>query len=299
MKLKRFGIEQSGVSPVLYHLTSPHNLIEILRDNKIHMTSNVGTHADKLDNGHKFKPYFFAMSRVKYGGFTRSFGSNPNGLVNLVINGVALNQKYKGQSIDYWGPAYRPDSADTNTRLRNNENEDRIWSDTPYLEPLAKYVTEIHIFPTEDARIMYQTGEYTEQGYDQQKIIRTSAELAKSLNILVYVYSDFSDFKVLNKRKALPSNRLTRSTDIDLLLEFFDNYKTNTFGKELHERMYRCYVNPEENLSVISNWFHNAKSGDKAERMQVDKVIAYMRKYKIKSVESLVGLLSDKYEETK
>jgi hypothetical protein len=294
--LKRRKKELSGISPILYHLTEPHKLLSMLEDNRIHMTSNIGTRSDIIGNKKKFKPYYFSMSRVKYGGFNRSFGKDTS-VANLVLDGQKLSYKYEGMPVDYWGPEYRKGN-DLDQRLRNDENEDRIISPDPYIEPLNKYVKEIHLFADSKAREYYKTGEYTEEGYEKHRQIQKIAALAKSLKIPFYVYIDYEPFKLLDKRRALPNERIIRSTELDELLEVFTK-KYEDLSDSARERVYRCYISPDENRSIIGNVFHNAKFGSKSEKLQIDEVIVYMRKNKLHSITDLVSFLGKIYKENK
>jgi hypothetical protein len=296
-------VELSSVTDIVFHATDSQSLQEILQDNRFHLTSDLGTGSDQKSGRKKFAPYFFSMSRIKYGGYLRSFGKNWAGLVNLVIDGQKLNQKYHGLPVDYWGPSYRPDTMETNQRLRNNENEERVYSDKPYIGPVNKYIKEIHLFIAENVNKLFILNEKlsdkdSDQACTEARRYRKIVGLASIQGIAMFIYSDFEAFKNLNKRKALPPNRFSRSRssgDLQVFIELLETKNKSDLSEDAYERLYRCYVSPDESKTILDNEIHNAKSGDRAEKLAVDQFIGWMRKLKLRSTKEVIELISNKF----
>jgi len=78
-----------GLTPILYHFTSIHNLINILKEDEFQASTNLGSSADFNVSGGKF--FFFSTTRSRSAGYNQ-------GNVKIVLDGQKLNQNYKGQS---------------------------------------------------------------------------------------------------------------------------------------------------------------------------------------------------------
>jgi hypothetical protein len=296
----------ASVSSICYHATTPYKLLDILKDNKIHLSSDLGTKADQRNVRKKFEPYFFSMSRVRYGGFLRSFGKNWAGLVNLVIDGQKLNEKYHGYSVDYWGPEYKTMNFETDMRLRNDENEDRIFSPKPFIEPATNYIKEIHLFISERANKMFFLKEEDtsteEEALKDGRMYREIIKFCEVRKIKLFMYANFEAFKLLDKRRTVPLNRFSRSQssgDLSAYIEILETKDIRTISGAAEERLYRCYISPDESRTVLDNEIHNSKSGDRSEKMMVDNFILAMRKLKLKSTKEVINYLASKYDRNK
>lgn len=129
----KFNILSESVSNIIYHRTSLNALLNILKNNKILLSSSIGTNADNYGK----KLYFLSFSRTK----NLELGFSKNSIVTIEFDGNALNSKYKGKPIDYW----QWPNLNATEKARSNEYEDRIFSNEPYLENLDKYITSIDI----------------------------------------------------------------------------------------------------------------------------------------------------------
>lgn len=295
----------ASVTSVVYHATGPHSVYEMLKENAIHLTTDLGTECDQLGKRKKFAPYFFSTSRIKYGGFSRSF-SNKGNRANLVIDGNALNQKYHGGPVDYWGPSFRPPTAELHTRLRNNENEDRIYSPDPYLKPLSKYVKEIHVFISKVSNRLFIQNiaskdiNEEEQALKDFKMYREMTELSAAHNIKIFFYTEFEPFKLLDKRKALKADRFLRRSsgdDLKSIVELFEAKVGAELSDPASTTAYHCkYDRNGDTKRRLLSEFHNAKSGTRAEKVLLDKVVLYMRKYKLRNIDDIIAYLGNKFK---
>lgn len=162
-----------GVSSILYHRTSLNALLNILKSNKILLSSSIGTSADRLGN----KLYFLSFSRTN----NVNLGFSKNSTVTIEFDGTALNNNYKGNAIDYW----QWPNLSAKQRSESNEYEDRIFSNTPYLENLDKYITHIDIILTD----VENTDRYG-------KIISDIKETNNSLLNKIRVFNNSKDYRL-------------------------------------------------------------------------------------------------------
>jgi hypothetical protein len=309
MKIK--SITLAGFSDLLYHTTGVDKLVEILKDNKIHMASNLGTSADQRYKKEKFRPYYFSMSRVKYGGYAQTISED--WICTLVLDGTALRTKYYGQSVDYWGEDWRK-TADKSAAERNeksnrskyDENEDRIYSDKPYIEPLNKYCTEIHINLSPECAKSALRQEMSDaehnKAYDMNKLYKQILQTCLALKIKCYFYTDFQSFKLMNKRKASTSYA-ARTTHIDSLNNLFEA-KTGTedsFDRDTREDLFSVIYTGDwrDFKSSLEADLHNGRSGDRAEKAVTDTFIAHMRKNKLRDLDAVQAFLAQKFAHMK
>jgi len=182
-----------GLSDILYHYTYIDNLINILKENKFHASTNLGTGADFKKSKGKF--FFFSMQRTK--GKT-GYGSR-HGDVSIVLDGRKLMQRYKGGPIDYWewstDPKNWSDTRSYTQALQTKELEDRIFIDSPIIDNAISYIKEIHIF------INVEKGR---KDYPTKEMFRELLFQIKKQKVPTYFYNDKNDYQLQNKKKAVP-----------------------------------------------------------------------------------------------
>ena len=49
----------------------------------------------------EYKPFYLSTSRIKFGGYATKF--NETDICTLVLDGDKFNQRYEGNSVDFWG----------------------------------------------------------------------------------------------------------------------------------------------------------------------------------------------------
>jgi hypothetical protein len=295
--------ELAGISPIVYHNTTVDKLVNIMEDNNIHLTNNLGTSSDRTNKSKKFKPYFLSMSRVKFGGYARQ--ASPDWACCLVINGHKLAEKYSGESVDYWGREFRNGSSDDEAPLRYQENEDRIYSTEPTIKPLNKYITEVHINLCEYAVISIDkkrelTSKEFDKYYDFAKMYRKIGEYGTAYGIPIYFYKDYNAYMVQNKNKATKGFTSSRGY-VDLINELFKKNCGDVLSEDADDLRSRLYYGSDRRDIQISieNNIHNSRSGSKAEKMIVDDFIANMRRHKLRDASTVLEFLKEKYESLK
>lgn len=127
-----------GITDVVFHRTTITALENILQTNKILLS--VAFH--DISNVYSNKPYYLSLSRTK----NPKLGYIKSSHVIIEFDGRALKTKYSGKPVDYWQIINKTPNMLSNS----DEYEDRIFSDSPYLENLDKYIKNIDIISQDD-----------------------------------------------------------------------------------------------------------------------------------------------------
>lgn len=305
MKNFKTFILTEGISPILYHNTSVHKLVKILEFDEFVLASDMGTHSDNNLNKHKFKPFYLSASRIKFGGFGRSFSEEY--ISCIVLDGKRLSERLSGASVDYWGKEFRGDivnskESDKEERyLRYNENEDRLFSSEGILKPAHRYIKEVHVMFCKSYVVLHDNykefdnlpqGEQ-EQAYkamDWYKSIATHCEL---YSIPVYFYSNFSDFKLQNKRKA--ATGYSRKTVLTYIQKFLDAKSIDDLDEDAKDKLHDYMYDYRDKLISLENHIHNNK-GDKAETYKLHSIVKAMNKLKIHTLKDLILHIRNKFK---
>ena len=287
MKLQDILLER--ISDVVYHSTSIHNALSILDGNRFILSLVSGTSAEKQ---HTPKLYYLSTTRSKLGSYHR----NPMGTAIIFkLDGGKLSQKYSGNAVDYWGPEFRKiDPA-------KNEMEDRVFSDEPYIENAASYITEIHIYVNLD-----EMGRFHHNNTSLRKIRKIFLK-AKQAGISTYFYDDKKSWGLQAKGKAIkptpeilgkgadlpgPAYSRQRRKYLSGYVELYyvsDYDKLSKEGKKVYADITQDYF--DEAKSRLGNDLHNMKG----EHEEMKTLMAIWRKEKINSVEEYIKLLKDKW----
>lgn len=285
---------KEGVSKVVFHATQVRKAINILQSNEFVLTSNLGTSADQI-GANKF--YYFSVSRVKWGGYNRGiFGEKTLGVI-LELDGDKFNQRYKGGPVDYWGPNFRTPDIPKEDRLRSDENEERVFSDDPLIPRASSYVLAVHAYIPEREE---------EHEYDDLKKKRKLIEVTSTRRLPLYIYKNFSDFKVLNTQKAEDKEQRVSSIDtfVDTLQAIIDGdlKKAHSLNYDLTSGLIRAkeYNIPiadivkdrfdplQELIRSIEIDIHNLRSSEKFLQEPIHRLTQFMRKFKTKSMAELL-----------
>ena len=289
------------ISSIVYHGTYIHRLYDILKTNEFHLTSNLGTSSDQI-GGDYF--YYLSVARIKFGGYMRSF-SLANACI-LVLDGDKFNNRYKGGPVDYWGREFRSASDSLEGKLRNDENEERIFSDNDTIPKAMSYIKEIHIsmsdFKADNEDDFFEIV----VEHDDYQTVKNIARLALSEGIPVYIYANPSAFQSLDTRKAK-----TEIVKPDLVLALVQIYNNFTM-KDL--KNYAAYEYSLKNLAKYMNYYlagdpawgfdkdtiaslkadiHNARSNSD-ERQNIAKLTNIMKKEKVRTIEDLLVAVANK-----
>lgn len=234
--MKLLHLLNEGLSSIMYHFTYVSNLAEILKNDKIGLSTTLGSDADKMINRGKFN--FLSLTRSKMTGFKK-------GDVKIVFDGDKLNQNFKSIPIDYW--QFSKNEKDWSSKskyiesLKNIEQEDRIISDKTEIVNISKYIKEIHIW---------------ERWYKHTAI---AVHYAKQRNIPVYLYDNEKDF-LLQKN---PIKNLDYLENPELNYESWDmrfNYDLAAFIAFNNENAYNKIVEYLNNDDKIEQFIKTLKN---------------------------------------
>lgn len=121
----------AGISPIVYHGTNYLAASNICKSNKFALNWSLAKQAEDLIGG--THPYFLSTARNKNSRYLKGLD------VIFKLDGRKLATKYKGSPVDYWGDSYRNAVSD------HSEQEDRVFSNKPYIENAARYILEIEV----------------------------------------------------------------------------------------------------------------------------------------------------------
>jgi hypothetical protein len=152
----------------VYHYTYTNRILKILSDNKINLSSNLGSDEDQFGN----KLFFLSLSRTP--GVNIGYGVYNN--LRLVLDGNKLNQNFKSIPVDYWKGNWKGNKSNDN----EYEYEDRILSDKPTIDNISKYIIRIEVV-TDGKSI---------------ELFNKISELAKQRNIPIFFYENKKDLRL-------------------------------------------------------------------------------------------------------
>ena len=277
----------AGISPILYHTTSTGAVVGILRTDRFELKPSEGTH---VEEGIKAHTYYLSTARTLMSKYLRA--NDYPGYSILVLDGRKLAANLKGAPVDYWGPDMRMNGE-------NFESEDRIFSDSPFIEQAHKYITAVHSL-IDPVKL---------QERDRQNLFQLQLK-ARLRKIPIFFYDNRKAFSLLDERRAITLNKEAldpkelpeRKTDLNSLSDWLALWEMpksvyeklsrlperEQESRGLTSRMHRCaYLAtsyPMDVGSFISDLF-NAKSipyGTAGkERETLDRLIAVMRKNKL------------------
>jgi hypothetical protein len=287
-----------GVSSILYHVSSIHNIRDMLTDDSIRLTPNFGTGAER---GHEpeGKIYYLSTARSKTGSYGYPVSKHQKQGAMMVFDGRALMAAgYTGKAMDYWGPEFRAAGG-------GDEMEDRIFSKKSTIPNASKYIKEIHILFAKDDK--------DDRTPLVARVLKDLGYKAKRLNIPLYIYTDQDAFALLNKAKSLPVTSVSSSAD-KLPLPDTDieprGWRGGTGPSYFAGWMELLNVNDESQLSKIGKEalykasyhdapqsvdadIHNARTG--RNRPHLDKFLAVLQQFKINSTSELMTYVNNKF----
>ncbi len=293
----------AGISPILYHITSTDSVVGILRTDRFELKPSEGT---TVEEGIKSRTYYLSTARTLMSKYLRA-NEYPRYSI-LVLDGRKLAANLKGAPVDYWGPDMRMNGE-------NFESEDRIFSDSPFIEQAHKYITAIHslIDPIKISK------------YGKQDLFQLQLK-AKLRKIPTFFYDNRKAFALLDERRAItlskglldPKEVPEQTTDLNSLSDWlalwempksvYERLKLlperEQQRKGLTTRMHRCVrmaaYYPTDVNSFLAD-LHIAKSipyGTAGkEREALDRLIEVMRKNKL-TPKQFYKALGDKFRST-
>ena len=154
--MKYLKLYESVVDNFYYHYVDPHKIFNIIKTNKFNLSSELG---NKFSDAKNF--FYLSMARSPHAklGFARMRNSR------IVFKKNELKARYKIEPYDYWNKdtlsGKNPEKyssfgkfgtkqlhQDMNMR---NDLEDRLISNTPYINNINNYIERIDLLYREDS----------------------------------------------------------------------------------------------------------------------------------------------------
>lgn len=167
------------VHDIVYHATSLHNALKILKSGEYQLSSVLGADYEQSlqPPGH---PYFFSTTRSRAGSYHAKFPGS--GQVVLKLDGSWFNRHYQSGPVDYWGAEARNQGQ--------SEQEDRVFSRKPTIP--ADNILEAHVYlSVRHPKSM------------DGPLLRKFLILCKQKELPVWVYNQAEAWITQNKARAL------------------------------------------------------------------------------------------------
>ena len=267
MRFKQYLLESLQK---VYHALPEKALISILRDDRIEFVPN--TTIEHQGKNEKF--YYFSTMRNKSGKYLMGGPDmrNEKGDIQprmecyVELDFDALKSVMKSKPVDYWemGPKMK-------------EQEERFWSDHPYIENVGKYIKSIHILKND------RNEKYIAQIY------RLSWGKTK---IPMYVYDKPQNF-ILGKNPIDIENiegdfsvsKKDIPKEIEAVVKLFQDKKLTELEARFLKNIIRYPWGNKDSANYIENWLHRSmKTDDKNSREYGREFVEAMRKGKTKKV---------------
>lgn len=252
---------ESGITEVVYHMTSIGNGLSILQDDRFKLSGRVGGKYDsRLPKPGKF--YFLSTARSLSSAFIKG-GAN-YGDVIFVLDGGKLSRKYSGKAFEY----YPPDE-----RHRGVEMEDRIYHTDPYITGAAQYIKEVYALAENPDDIDL---------YPLKWLDKFCLE-AESKNIPVYIFNDKNS---LHKSRGLTVKEYFKTVDRRLIriTESFPNYEPKEYSlNDIAEAQALVGLSKKNSVDTLSNREYSLLNTYRnyGTRHMVDVIELVLRNYRL------------------
>lgn len=274
-----------GLSNIVYHYAPIAAAQQILQQGQFQLSSVLGSIEQQY--APKGKHYFLSTTRTRFGGYHDIIGSSA---VLFTLDGRMLTQRYQGKSVDYW-----QNRDPSGGHHRGHEAEDRIFSKDSAMPIDSIIAIDVMVTPDASDRV--------------KAIARSVMIMAKKRGIQSNFYTDVSAWKSGDTRKRGDIGILTGQDDrhgyvsthkgfltpwIELI--FGTNY--STLGKKAKEivRSLPYSYDRKHVIDGFSNDLSNARKPNSGiDRERAVKIISYMQKNKLQTVEELVNHIAERW----
>lgn len=295
--MRTYEFLNEAISSRVFHYTNLNAALKILLAGEFKLSSAIGSDETKhMPTGYN---YFLSTTRTLLGGYHDVVGSSA---VMFNLDGNFYNSITKGKAIDYW-----QDRSKETEYARPSEAEDRIFSKTSVL-PIDG-VTSIHVYvePMADK-------ERERWGSQSPALARKLLLAAKIRRIPAFLYEDKKLWKrqapggqvTIEPREVLKGPESTRSyisTHPGYLrpwVELMYAKDTSQLSKEANQ-IQRGLHWDYDRMTIASglktSLFNARKPNSGVDYEQVKKIIGFMRKYKLNSVEDFVEFIAQRWKE--
>lgn len=192
---------KESISRVVYHFTDIFSLIEILKDDRFCLSTTFGGDMENKSP----KRFFLSVTRQRSAESGYAYLMDLN--VRITLDGDKLNQRYKGKPVDFFSDlgigkeSYYKSSPIPSVQI-STESEDRIYSDTPTIENIWKYIKRIDIL-------------YNNSDTEVKPAIISNILRKYDIGNKIFVYDNRKDFN-FQTSKYVNANYLNDTTDLQL-----------------------------------------------------------------------------------
>lgn len=279
MKLKDILLER--LSSIVYHATSLLRLNQILAKDMM-IASPLFTRDDEKSLSHK--SYFFvSTARSRTSPFILTLLNSGKSVGVLTLDGDKLNQNYKGKSVNYF------------LNRKNNEMEDRLFTDEQYIKNISEYIEQVSILVV---------------GKPTQTMIEIK-QLCKEKNIPIFFFKTKEDLISNNKNKSIDiENSVVNDEDktiktekqqqfpknLDALLYFYENDNPRNVPKKYQE-----YIQDLTIDYYKKSWI-NVLRKELNQYYRNENIIKFfkdiLKNERVYSIDELVDKISNKWKTT-
>lgn len=186
----RIEVLLERLSDIVYHATDYDSAVSIIESDRFKLTP---AFSSKHEAGSKM--FYLSTTRSRIGEYRRG-----DFIAMLKLDGRKLSERYKGGAFNYGGG-----------KLFRDELEDRLWSDSPYLENAGSYILGIDIsFPHFDMGMLDNINETFSREYSD---ITKLAKFCKSRGIPFRFYSEQKDMYAGSNRFYSAEDIITNQPD--------------------------------------------------------------------------------------
>lgn len=172
------------VSSVVYHKTTMEAISNILETDQFSLAGTAFVDNEKLlpvrDNSKNM--YYMSFSQSKRSLFNRD-AATLDGI--LTIDGDTLSQKYRGGAVDWTNRQQHHLIHNFGDRFQNDESEDRVVSNKPFIPNATKYIKAIDVIIPYRMRL---DGVFSNKKAQIKRNFRDIMRIAKLKGIPVRVY---------------------------------------------------------------------------------------------------------------
>lgn len=177
--MKVLELIEEGISDIVFRVVTDKEYDYILDNNKFKLFSGLSKDVEMQYGSGRY--YYLSTTRSRLGGFHFS-GDRSKGqrlgfmVIMLVLDGKRLSTIASGRPVDYLGRDFRKHNP------FKNEMEDRLVSNSPYIEDASKFIKSIDIY----VNFKYLLGDSKRRGNVTHHIETIRKGVASGLPVRVF-----------------------------------------------------------------------------------------------------------------
>ena len=278
-----------SLSRIVYHYTNITSALKILSSGVFQLSSGIGSIEQQF--ALKGKPYFLSTTRTRHGGYHGTVG---NQAVLFELDGDWFNNHYISRPVDYW-----ENRDPAKVSHKSHEAEDRVLSKSPTIPINGVISVHVYINPDADPEV---------RAWGRQVLIA-----AKKRGIGAYFYTDKQAWRNFDSRKKgdvsiltgqdQPISNVSRHKGYLMpWIEILQAKSQSQLSKKADSLRYSLMYtyNKQDAVSGLKNELSNARKPNSGpDRAHAIKIINFMQKNNLSTVEALVDALAEKWKSLK